>query len=39
MSLTQAETVGMVGICNACVIGIDLAIGVTILVVPDRVFT
>ena len=39
MSLTQGKTIGMVGICDTCVIGVDLAIGVTILVVPGRVFT
>ena len=38
MSPTWGKTADIVGICDACVIGVDLARGVTILVVPDRVF-
>ena len=39
MSLTLGNTAGIIGIQDACVIRVDLAIGVTILVVPGRVFT
>ena len=38
MSLTWDETADIIGIHDACVIGVDLARGVTILVVPGRVF-
>ena len=38
MSLVWDDTADIVGMHNACVIGVDLARGVTILVVPGRVF-
>ena len=39
MSLTWDKTADIIGIHDACVIGVDLARGVTILVIPSRVFT
>ena len=36
MSPTWGETADIVGIHDACVIGVDLARGITILVVPGR---
>ena len=38
ISLTQGEATDIVGIHEDCVIGVDLARGVTMLVDPGRVF-
>ena len=38
MSPLQDDTADIVGMQDACVIGVDLARGVTVLVVPGRVF-
>ena len=38
ISLTWGKAADIIGICEDCVIGVDLVRGVTILVVPGRVF-